>query len=69
MKGHVQNPVALAVSDEFKSVVQNRLGRPQRESGGVDESKRRTMGTWWVIGWERNRRMLKELHTVSWQRT
>lgn len=33
VKGHVQKPLVLAVSDELKGAVQNRLGRPQRERG------------------------------------
>jgi hypothetical protein len=44
------------------------LGDPKGKVG-VNESKRRTMSGWRVIGWERKRRMLKEFKTVSWQRT
>lgn len=51
----------LAVRDELAWAVQSRPGRP-RESGASmrTESKRKTVGAWWVTGWE-SRRMLKEL--------
>lgn len=65
MKGHAQSPVELAVRDELAWAVQSRPGRP-RESGASmrTESKRKTVGAWWVTGWE-SRRMLKELESAS----
>lgn len=65
MKGHVQSPVELAVRDELTWVVQSRPGRPGESGVSMrTESKRKTVGAWWVTGWE-SRRMLKELESAS----